>query len=424
MKKLLRWGIVLLLAGPCAQADEVYTWQSCLAQTQKNNPDLKAAESSMVSAQALESGSYSGYFPQLTGSLGYNYGTSGISSIGDFNNSARSTYSAALTASQNVFNGFQDQAKTDQASAAREVAEAELQTARAKASYDLKSSFMGVLYSQNLIQLTLDIIKRREYNLKLVQLRFESGGENKGSVLLSKAYLEQAKLDYMQAQDDLALAQIQLRQVLGLDPEEGHDLRVSGEPPAQEPPSALDLKQAALATPDYLQSVAQSRSAAAGIRLARSAFFPSLNLTASTSNSDSQWFPDNNRWALGVNLSIPLFSGGRDYYSQKSAGELYRSSEFTRFSTAGQALQKVKQNFSGYVEAVQKLNVDKSFVEAATAREKIAKEKYNNGLLTFDDWDIIETDLINRQKSYLQSQRDRIVSEAAWEQAQGKGVIQ
>ena len=167
-----------------------------------------------------------------------------------------------------------------------------------------------------------------------------------------------------------------------------------------------------------------TRSAEAGIRLARSAFFPSLNLTASTANSDSQWFPDNNRWALGVNLSIPLFSGGRDYYSQKSAGELYRSAEFTRFSTAGQALQKVKQNFSGYREAVQKLNVDKSFVEAATAREKIAREKYNNGLLTFDDWDIIETDLINRQKSYLQSQRDRIISEAAWEQAQGKGVIQ
>ena len=40
------------------------------------------------------------------------------------------------------------------------------------------------------------------------------------------------------------------------------------------------------------------------------------------------------------------------------------------------------------------------------------------------DWDIIENDLINRQKAYLQTKRDRISAEASWEQTQGKGVFQ
>jgi hypothetical protein len=48
---------------------------------------------------------------------------------------------------------------------------------------------------------------------------------------------------------------------------------------------------------------------------------------------------------------------------------------------------------------------------------------YNNGLITFTDWDIIENDLILRQKSLLQTERDRVVAEAAWEQVQGLGVI-
>jgi outer membrane protein TolC len=56
-------------------------------------------------------------------------------------------------------------------------------------------------------------------------------------------------------------------------------------------------------------------------------------------------------------------------------------------------------------------------------RADIARTKYNNGLMTFENWDIIENDLIQRQKSFLQGQRDRVVAEAAWEQAQGKGVI-
>jgi len=54
---------------------------------------------------------------------------------------------------------------------------------------------------------------------------------------------------------------------------------------------------------------------------------------------------------------------------------------------------------------------------------EIARNKYNNGLLTFEDWDVIESDLINRQTTYLQNQRDRVISEAAWENIQGIGVF-
>jgi hypothetical protein len=36
---------------------------------------------------------------------------------------------------------------------------------------------------------------------------------------------------------------------------------------------------------------------------------------------------------------------------------------------------------------------------------------------------VIESDLINRQTTYLQNQRDRFISEAAWENIQGIGVF-
>ena len=74
-------------------------------------------------------------------------------------------------------------------------------------------------------------------------------------------------------------------------------------------------------------------------------------------------------------------------------------------------------------EAVQRLEVDRAFVEAALAREKIAKEKYNNGLLSFEDWDIIENDLISRQKALLLSEKNRVTAEAAWEKSRGVGVF-
>jgi outer membrane protein TolC len=67
--------------------------------------------------------------------------------------------------------------------------------------------------------------------------------------------------------------------------------------------------------------------------------------------------------------------------------------------------------------------VDEDFLKAANARAEIARSKYSNGLMSFEDWDIIENDLINRQKAVLQSRRDRVTAEAAWEQVLGNGAI-
>jgi outer membrane protein len=83
----------------------------------------------------------------------------------------------------------------------------------------------------------------------------------------------------------------------------------------------------------------------------------------------------------------------------------------------------LKQTYASYAESAEKLKVDQAFLDAAFTRAEIARSKYNNGLMSFEDWDRLESDLIQRQKNFLQSQRDRVVAEAAWEQAQGKGVI-
>jgi outer membrane protein TolC len=120
---------------------------------------------------------------------------------------------------------------------------------------------------------------------------------------------------------------------------------------------------------------------------------------------------------------VPLYSGGKDYYATKSAASSLEAAVSNTDSTEHQLLVNLKQTHAGFVESVEKLKVDQAFLEAATTRAEIARSKYNNGLMTFEDWDIIENDLIQRLKTFLQSQRDRVIAEASWELAQGKGVI-
>jgi hypothetical protein len=44
-------------------------------------------------------------------------------------------------------------------------------------------------------------------------------------------------------------------------------------------------------------------------------------------------------------------------------------------------------------------------------------------LVSFEDWDLIESDLIQKQKEILLSERNRILKQSQWERAQGIGVF-
>jgi outer membrane protein TolC len=176
-------------------------------------------------------------------------------------------------------------------------------------------------------------------------------------------------------------------------------------------------------TPDFRQVAAQERISEAGRAIARSSFFPTFDLTGSVGRRGDSWFPEVSRWNVGLTLSIPLLNGGSDYFSAKSASATLASAIWNRRDIERQIRVKIKQSFNGYVEAIERWKVDNESLEAASVRAEIARSKYNNGLLSFDAWDIIENELISRQKTALVSQRDRIIAEAAWEQTQGKGVI-
>lgn len=413
---------------------ESLTWDECVAKTASRNPDILSAMETLKASGQQITGAYSGFFPQLTAGLNYNYsgtftpvvpsqsGTpDGFSSPAIAPPRSNAVYSASLSGSQNLFSGFQDKAKVDQAKAQEQINLAALETARAKASYDLKAAFAGVIYAQNSIALAQDITRRRENNLTMVNLRFKSGRENRGSLELSQAYLTQAKYELLIARNQLGTAKLQLAKAIGA--EDANTLEVTGSPPISEPQNISDFKALVLGSPDYHQSLGQEQSAEAGISLARANFFPTLSLTGVTSNSDSHWPPANNNWSIGAGVSWSFFNGGKDYFATKSASSTYRAAAFTRDGVMRQTLVKMGQLYSSYVEAVEKLKVDQTFARAAGTREAIGRTKYNNGLLSFEDWDAIENDFITRQKNVLQSSRERVTAEAAWEQVQGKSVI-
>lgn len=394
---------------------ETISWQAGVQEATNANSELNAAKSLLQSSVYQAKGSYSGFLPQISAGAGYNYDSTKLPKY----------YTASLNASENLFSGFADSSKVTQAKYLKSSSEANLQGIKAKISFDLKTAYMGLIYSQKYIRLTEDIITRREANLRLVQLRFESGRENIGSLNLSKAYLAESKYDNLVARNSLEIYQSQLARVLGRD--DFNSIEVEGYVPTQIPPSEssqkIDYKNLVKDIPDYQKAFYSERIALATIDLSNSAFYPSLNLTQSVGRTGRESTSPNNTWVVGAAVSFPLFSGGKDYYTYKSSTEDYRASALNRKNIEETSVTKLKQAYTSYVEAVMKLEVDQAFSLASNSRERIAKAQYNNGLISFIDWDNIENDLILRQKTLLQTEKDRVIAEATWEQAQGTGVI-
>lgn len=410
-------GLVLGLAAPAdPAAAEPITWRAAVEEAAQNHPELRAARETVRAAEYEERVARSGFLPQVSGNVTYT-----DADIGSTTLNTTPQYAASVSVTQNLFAGFRDQAAVARASANREVSGISLEIAKARVSFELKAAFAALRFAQDNGRLAEDIVRRREENLRVVELRFESGRENRGSYLLSRARLEEARFERLQAQQAVTLARQQLARALGRT--EPAEFVLVDDVPVQPPAPQVDIHGLALRTPDYRQAAAQERAAEAGIAIARAALLPSVNLTGSVARRGDSWYPGENVNSVGVSLSVPLYSGGRNYFGMQSAVASHAAASANRESVERQLLIRLRDAHNRYIQAVEKLRVDEELVAAAATRAEIARHRYDNGLMSFEDWDFIENDLVARQKTVLASRRERINAEAAWEQAQGTGVI-
>ena len=71
-------------------------------------------------------------------------------------------------------------------------------------------------------------------------------------------------------------------------------------------------------------------------------------------------------------------------------------------------------------DAIESVDVQLKSLDAAQERSKIAQAQYSTGFINFDNWIIIENDLVSAKKSYLQAQANALLAEANWIQAKGE----
>jgi outer membrane protein TolC len=71
-------------------------------------------------------------------------------------------------------------------------------------------------------------------------------------------------------------------------------------------------------------------------------------------------------------------------------------------------------------DATELVSVQDKFLEAAQERSRIAEAQYSVGFITYDNWIIIEDNLVRSKTDFLDAQANAMIAEASWIQAKGE----
>ncbi len=412
-KELIYIGIILFFAiAVYADGEQVVSWQDCVKSAVSNNPRLVSAKEEVGQSEADKKIVQSTGMPRITADL------AGSTSERAGSDAQTEFYSLGISGRQLLFDG----AKTS-----KTVKESEENIKASVYSYtvvssdvrlDLRTAFVELMHTQELILLTENIALRRRQNFKLVNLRYEAGREHKGSLLTSEADLARAEFEVAQAKRAIPVKQRQLYKELGVD--KIGPLRVKKEFSIQGDYSARpDIDYIADTTPFLNELMARKEAARYNLQSAKADFYPKVYLNGSIGTASSDFPPDQGEWSAGLSLSLPIFEGGSRIAEVSGAESRLQKAEADERSGKYSVLVSLENAWKDLRDSITNVSVQKKFQDAAEERARIASAQYESGLTSFDDWIIIENSLVIARKTHLRARADMLLAEANWIQAIG-----
>lgn len=231
--------------------------------------------------------------------------------------------SLGLTASWEIFGGFDSTNQFRAATLAREAGEHRLKHAEEKNRVAVRSLFFRALGSQILVEVAEQNIATLEGHLKDINSRVRSGVSTKYDGLRAEVQLEEARTDKVAAESNVAVARARLFEAVG---RADDGLPLIGKLPDDFRIAVEKIKVQDATREDRLAQVrtveAQERSAAA----AKAHWMPKVSVFGNEEwyNNSNHYISEDgerfgNAYMLGVQLRWNLFDGGASLASQRLA---------------------------------------------------------------------------------------------------------
>lgn len=365
--------------------------EALVAEALERNSDLARAAARVDEARALVTQSEAAYFPSVDGAFNRNRTLSSAATglLPPGIARERNDYRATLNIAYEVDLWGKLRATTQAARADLLASEAARETVRIALAADVAKSYFSLRALDAQVGATRRTLALREDGLKLQQKRFDGGVISEFDYRQLEAEAAAARAQLPPLERDRELQEAALSVLLGRSPKEIFENsipRVTGEEggllPAVVPaglPSELLLRR-----PDLVEAEQRLVAANARVAVARTAMFPSIQLTGflgSEAQALSSLFSGPaGIWQLAAAVAAPIFAGGR-LEAQVGAAQARERQALAGYQGAIQnAFREVRAALAAQSRARESYEAESARASSLGSALRLARLRYDNGL--------------------------------------------
>jgi outer membrane protein, multidrug efflux system len=254
----------------------------------------------------------------------------------------------------------------------------------------------------NILHRTVDTLQK---GLQLVESRHTGGLASGLDVAQEETLLNTTKTQAVLLQQQRKQVEDAIAVLLGKPAPDFHlaPQELNAEPPALDTGLPSDLLER---RPDIAEAERQMAVANAQIGIARSAYFPSLNLFANGGWQAADIVKllnvQSTFWAVGANVAEAIFTGGSRRAQTQFAKAGYDASVASYRDTVLNAFREVQDDVTGLLVLDQAFHAQEKTVDSARRTVDIATSRYVGGLVSY-------LDVVNAQQSLLINEQELAV---------------
>lgn len=424
MKKLLPLLIGLSLGGFSAMSQAENLLQ-VYQQAKSTNPDLRSSAATRDAAFEKINESRSPLLPQLGINAGYTYNKGYRDSNGVNNNEK----SATLQLTQTLFDMSKWRALTLQEKQAG-IEDVTYQTAQQNLMLNTATAYFNVLRAIDSLSY-INAQKQAIYRqLDQTTQRFNVGLVAITDVQNARAQYDSVLANEVLTRNTLDNALESLRQITGNFYPQLAGLNI--ERFSTQKPEAVNnlLKEAENRNLNLLSARLSQDLAREQIRSAETGYMPTLDLTASTGVSDTRYSgsrtnsgnfndTDAGQHRVGINFTLPLYSGGATNSQVKQAQHSYVSSSELLESAHRSVIQTVRSSFNNISASISSINAYKQAEVSAQSSLDAMEAGYQVGTRTIVDVLDATTTLYNAKQQLSSARYDYLINQLNIKSAQG-----
>lgn len=392
---------LVAFADSYAQEQQRWTLNDCIQYALEKNIQLQQSRISLEESEVEVKSARAALFPSLSFSSGHNVtnrpyqeNSNTVSGTEIISSNNKTTYNGnyGLNAQWTIWNGNKKQNTLKQQKGNRDIAELNVAETENLLQEQITQAFIQILYAEESVKINESTLEVSQANYNRGVELLKAGSISKVDLAQLEAQVSSDRYQVITAQNSLRDYKLQLKQLLELDGTEEMVLelpQLNDEDVLVPLPEQTEVyRQALLLRPEIQSGKLAVDNSKLGISIAKSGYYPTLSLSASTSSntnssSDKSWgsqmkYGWNNM--IGLNISIPIFDNRQNKSAVEKARLQYSSSQMELINKEKELYQTIESLWNNANNAQQEYVAADSKEKSAQVSFDLVSEQFKLGM--------------------------------------------